>query len=161
MATFLQDQVESYAKYVNAVADQLMREHELAMMSYELEAIVAVGLGLFESYELIDAGWRRSVARSTPEELGAWADLGEGLQSMLARMLESRNHVLQLIGALELKGYVIGNATRYRALNPRPFDDRALDVPVRAERLAELAAASNREDWNRQDDHNFSADHDL
>jgi len=149
MATFLQHQIETYARDVDAL---MMRDHELAMLCRELEESIEVGLSLFEAYERIDAGWRQNVTHAKPSELPELTATGEMLKGALGRLLESRIRTLDFVSRMERLGYDVDGAIRYRALCPMSFDERPLDIPVNNERLVALTARFSAEEWNRQDD---------
>jgi hypothetical protein len=149
MALFLQNQIETYARDVDAL---LTREHQAAMVCREVEEVIEIGLLLFEAYERVDASWRSHVSRAKSANMLELTGTGEMLKSALGRLSDCRIRTLDLVHRLERMGYEVDGTMRYRALSPMSFDDRPLDIPLNDDKVAALTAHFSAEEWNRHDD---------
>jgi hypothetical protein len=118
--------------------DLLLVDHQWATVCWQVEEVIELGLGLFSSFERLDARWRDGLRRGDAR----LATVAKDLHEICASLITSRQKVIGLIDALEREGYVVESSTLFRASMIVPFDDRPLNVQFTD---AEFAALSKTE----------------
>ena len=140
MPSPLQQSCESYRNAADRI-DPLTAEHEIAMSSWDVQELIEVGLGLFQSYDRLDSRWRDSIRAADGRHS---LDQGVELKGISDMLQETREKVVSLIERLEKVGHVPEGASLFRANVFVPFDDRPLEVPFSEDELRALAGAGGR-----------------
>ena len=135
MTSPLQASSEAYARAAEQV-DDVMSAHADAMVAWNVQELIELGLGLFASYDRLDSRWREGIRQGDPQHP---VEHGIHLKQISDLISSARNTVLRLIELLEQGGHFLEGSTLFSSYVFVPFDERPLDIQFTDQEFALLA----------------------